>query len=123
MAGIPERFPNIKWVLAHLGGTIPFLMERLDRCYFAYEISRKHINKPPSEYLKRFYYDTVNFDVAALQFAIDHVGVDQILAGSDYPHLIGSLEKMKASIRALGLSSEDEAKVLGGNAKRILSIP
>ena len=95
-------------------------MERLDRCFYAYEVSRKHISKPPSEYLKHFYYDTVNFDPKALQLAIDFVGVDQILAGSDYPHLIGSLEKMKESIRALGLSPADEAKIFGGNAKRIL---
>jgi aminocarboxymuconate-semialdehyde decarboxylase len=120
LAGVPERFPSIKWVLGHLGGTIPFLMERLDRCFHAYEVSRKHISRPPSTYLKGFYYDTVNFDVAALRFTIDMVGVDRILAGSDYPHLIGSLEKMQSSVRALGLPPEDEAKVLGGNAQRIL---
>ena len=122
LAGVPERFPRIKWALGHLGGTIPYLMERLDRCFNAYEVSRKNISKPPSEYLKKFYYDTVNFDVNALRFTIDMVGVDQILAGSDYPHLIGSLDRMKQSIKALGLDSEDEAKVFGGNARRILGL-
>jgi len=123
MAGVPERFPKIKWALAHLGGTIPYLVERLDRCFFAYEISRKHISKAPSEYLKHFFYDTVNFDPKALQLALDFVGPDQILAGSDYPHLIGSLGKMKESIGGMGLSPEDEAKIFGGNAKRILKLP
>jgi len=122
MAGVPERFPNIKWALAHLGGTIPYLVERLDRCFHAYEVSRKHISRPPSEYLKHFYYDTVNFDPNALRLAIDFAGVDQILAGSDYPHLIGSLEKMQESIRGLALAPEDEAKIFGGNAKRILGL-
>jgi aminocarboxymuconate-semialdehyde decarboxylase len=122
LAGVPERFPKIKWALGHLGGTIPYLMERLDRCHAAYPVSRKNITKPPSEYLKRFYYDTVNFDVEALRFTIDKVGVDQILAGSDYPHLIGSLGKMKESVRALGLSPADEAKVFGGNARQILKL-
>jgi aminocarboxymuconate-semialdehyde decarboxylase len=120
MAGVPERFPHIKWALAHLGGTIPYLVERLDRCFHAYEVSRRHISRPPSEYLKRFYYDTVNFDLNALRLAIDFAGVDQLLAGSDYPHLIGSLDKMKESIRGLGLDAHDEAKIFGGNAKRIL---
>jgi len=121
-AGVPERFPNIKWALCHLGGTIPYLVERLDRGFFAYERSRTQISKPPSEYLKEFYYDTVNFDLNALRLAVDLVGADRILAGSDYPHLIGSLGKMKDSIRGLALSPEDEAKIFGGNAKRILGL-
>ncbi|MFC1791596.1 amidohydrolase family protein, partial [Gemmatimonadota bacterium] len=122
LAGVPERFPNIKWALAHLGGTIPYLVERLDRCFHAYEVSRQHISRPPSEYLKHFYYDTVNFDPTALRLAIEFAGVDQILAGSDYPHLIGDLGKMQESIRGLGLDAEDEAKIFGGNAKRVLGL-
>ena len=122
MAGVPERYPNIRWALAHLGGTIPYLVERLDRCFHAYPVSRKHISRPPSEYLRHFYFDTVNFDPNALRLAIDFAGVDQILAGSDYPHLIGSLEKMKESIRGLELAPEDEAKIFGGNAQNLLGL-
>ena len=52
------------------------------------------ISTLPSLQLKKFYYDTVNFDLNYLQLAIDFAGVDHILAGSDYLHQIGSLEKM-----------------------------
>src|SRR5215831_45020 len=61
-SGIPERFPRIRWVLGHLGGAIPYLAERLDRGYEAFCECRAHIPRPPSTYLKQFYYDTVNFD-------------------------------------------------------------
>src|SRR5215467_14438340 len=58
-SGVAERFPRIRWVLGHLGGAIPYLAERLDRGYRAFQECRKNIAQPPSVYLKRFYYDTV----------------------------------------------------------------
>jgi len=119
-SGVPKRFLGIKWVLAHLGGAIPYLAERLDRGYEAFRECRKNIDRPPSEFLRQFYFDTVNFDPAALRLAIDFAGVDHILAGSDYPHQIGSLEKMLVSIKALKLPPGDEAKILSGNARALL---
>jgi aminocarboxymuconate-semialdehyde decarboxylase len=122
-SGVAERFPRIRWVLAHLGGTIPYLAERLDRGYEAYPVSRKNIRKPPSEYLKeQFYYDTVNFDPAALAFAIGFAGAGHLVAGSDYPHLIGSLEKMVSSIQQLDITQQDKADILGGNATWLLKL-
>ncbi|MFQ5638949.1 MAG: amidohydrolase family protein [bacterium] len=121
-SGVIEKFPNIKWVLAHLGGAVPYLAERFDRGYEAFEQCRVNIRKPPSEYLMKFYYDTVNFDVKALQFAIDFAGTERIVAGSDYPHQIGSLEKMLASIEQLNITAEEKAGILGGNAARLLGL-
>jgi aminocarboxymuconate-semialdehyde decarboxylase len=121
-AGVPERFPGITWVLCHTGGAVPFLAERFDRGYEAFDRCRENLTRKPSEYLREFYYDTVNFDPRCLRLAIDFAGIDHIVAGSDYPHMIGSLDKMLESIRALALSPEDEQKVLGGNARRILGI-
>jgi aminocarboxymuconate-semialdehyde decarboxylase len=118
-AGVAERFPNIKWVLSHLGGAVPYMAERFDRGFHSFEDCRRHIDRPPSEYLKTWYYDTVNFDPNALRLAIQFAGPDHILAGSDYPHQIGSILSMLASIRGLGLSDADCAAVLGGTAARI----
>jgi aminocarboxymuconate-semialdehyde decarboxylase len=121
-SGVAERFPRIKWVLAHLGGAIPYLAERLDRGYYAFKECREHISQPPSEYLRNFYYDSVNFDVKALKLAVDFAGADHILAGSDYPHQIGSLKQMVESIESLDVSEEEKAGMLGGNAKKLLEI-
>ncbi len=122
MSGIPERFPRIRWVLAHLGGAIPYLAERLDRGYEAFPECRARIHEPPSHFLKRFHYDTVNFDPAALALAIRFAGADHILAGSDYPHRIGSIENMRESIAALEVSEGERQGILGGNARRLLGL-
>ncbi len=119
-AGVPERFPRIAWVLCHLGGAIPYLAERLDRGWEAFAECRANIEQPPSAYLRRFYYDTVNFDPAALRLAIDFAGPGRVLAGSDYPHQIGSIPKMLASLGGLLLDDGERAAVLGGNAMRLL---
>ncbi len=109
-------------MLSHLGGAIPYLAERLDRGFHAFRECRAHIDRPPSEYLKRFYYDTVNFDRDALELAMAFAGVDHILAGSDYPHQIGSIPSMLDSLRGLPLSEADRAKILSGNAARLYDL-
>jgi aminocarboxymuconate-semialdehyde decarboxylase len=121
-AGVMERFPRITWVLAHLGGAIPYLAERLDRGYYAFRECRANISRPPSEYLKRCYYDTVNFDVNCLELAIKFAGTNHILAGSDYPHQIGSLRQMIDAIATLDISETERAAIFGGNAARILHL-
>jgi aminocarboxymuconate-semialdehyde decarboxylase len=119
-AGVPERFPRIRWALCHLGGAIPYLAERLDRGFHAFKECRKHIDRQPSEYLRQFYYDTVNFNPDALTLAIAFAGADHILAGSDYPHQIGSLPKMIESIDALDIPEASKAAIRGGNAERLI---
>jgi len=121
-SGVAERFPRIRWILGHLGGAIPYIAERLDRGFRAFPECRAHIERPPSEYLKGWFYDTVNFDKRALRLAIEFAGVSQILAGSDYPHRIGSIPSMRSSITGLGLGAADEAAILGGNAARLLGL-
>ncbi len=121
-AGVAQRYPRIRWVLSHLGGAIPYIAERLDRGFRAFRECRSHIERPPSEYLRTFYFDTVNFDVSALRLAIEFAGADHILAGSDYPHQIGSIPAMRESIRRLDVPEGDKAAILGGNAARLLRL-
>ncbi|MFZ0639369.1 MAG: amidohydrolase family protein [Candidatus Acidiferrales bacterium] len=121
-SGVAERFPRIRWVLSHLGGAIPYIAERADRGFRAFKECRAKIERPPSVYLKQFYYDTVNFDPLALKLAIDFAGVEHILAGSDYPHQIGSIPSMLESLRSLQISDADRAQILGGNAANLLRL-
>ena len=121
-SGVAERFPKIQWALCHLGGAIPYLAERLDRGFHAFSECRAHIQRPPSDYLKQFYFDTVNFDPRAIELAIQFAGVEHILAGSDYPHQIGSIPRMLDSIEELKISGQEKSTIFGGNAARLLGL-
>jgi aminocarboxymuconate-semialdehyde decarboxylase len=121
-AGVPERYPRIRWILGHLGGAIPYLAERLDRGWQAFADCRRHIGRPPSSYLREhFWYDTVNFDAGALELAIRFAGAGHILAGSDYPHMIGSIAKMREAIGGLPIAEAAKRKILVENAEALLS--
>ena len=89
---------------------------------FAFAECRAAIRRLPSEQLKEFYYDTVNFDPKALRLAVEFAGPEHILAGSDYPHQIGSLSKMIESLHATDLSPEDRDQITSGNAARLLGL-
>jgi predicted TIM-barrel fold metal-dependent hydrolase len=67
-------------------------------------------------------FDTVNFDPSALKLAIEFAGADHLVAGSDYPHQIGSLEKMVKSLENLDIKEEAKEKIASGNAKKLLRL-
>ncbi len=119
--GLLRELPNIRWVIGHLGGAIPYLMERLDSGYRDFAECRVNIDQPPSFYLKRLYYDTVTFSSYNLRMARDLVGVDHMVMGSDYPHLLGSIERSVSSIQDLGIPEYEKEKIFSETALSILN--
>jgi aminocarboxymuconate-semialdehyde decarboxylase len=119
--GLFHDFPRIRWVIAHLGGAIPYLMERLDSGFRDFGECREKIDQPPSTYLKRLHYDTVSFNAPAVRMARELVGADHLVMGSDYPHLLGSIERAVSSIEGLEIPAREKQAIFGGNALRILN--
>lgn len=119
--GLFRDFPNIRWVIAHLGGAIPYLMERLDSGFRDFAECRQKIDQLPSTYLKRLHYDTVSFNPPAVRMARELVGADHLVMGSDYPHMLGSIERAVSSIEGLEIPPEDKQAIFSGNALRILN--
>ena len=119
---VPERFPDITYVIPHAGGIIPMLLQRLDN-----QAPSQHPGLPekPSATARRFFYDTVTHgSPAALLCLWKAFGADQIVAGSDYPVLM-PFETYRQTfhyIREAGLPPEDVAKILDQNAQRILGL-
>ncbi|HEY49011.1 MAG TPA: amidohydrolase [Dehalococcoidia bacterium] len=103
-----QNFPELKVVCAHWGGGLPFyaLMPEV-----AETLSNVYFDTAASPFL---YHDTI------FKYVAEIAGADKILFGSDYP-LIQQNRIVKA-IRSLGFSEETKSMILGGNAKRLLSL-
>ncbi|MEX1157654.1 MAG: amidohydrolase family protein [Thermomicrobiales bacterium] len=114
------RFLGVNVIAAHLGGAIPFLAGRLDTGWRTYP-DCQGINRPPSEFIERLYFDTVSFHEPALRCAIETVGEDQILFGSDYPRVIsnvaGSITRIEHAV-----SRRHRNRILGETAARLFGI-
>jgi aminocarboxymuconate-semialdehyde decarboxylase len=114
-------FPNIRWIIGHLGGAVPYLMERLDNGFRDFAECRTKIQELPSTYLKRLYYDTVTFSAFALQMVREMVGADHMVMGSDYPHLLGSIDRAVSSVASMAVPEAEKERIFSGNALSILN--
>jgi len=120
--GVLERFPNLRILLAHGGGVIPYIIGRLDHGWQHRPAAKKSIiTRAPSTYLKQFYFDTIVFAPDALRFLIQLVGADHVVIGSDYPFDMG-YERPRELVESLELPPEHAEKVFAANAKRLLKI-
>jgi aminocarboxymuconate-semialdehyde decarboxylase len=119
--GLLRDFPDIRWIIGHLGGAIPYLMERLDNGFRDFAECRAKIDQLPSVYLKKLYYDTVTFSPHTLRMVRDQVGVDHMVMGSDYPHMLGSIDRAVTSIQSLAIPEHEKSKIFSGTALSILN--
>jgi aminocarboxymuconate-semialdehyde decarboxylase len=120
--GVFEKYPKLKMILPHSGGTIPFLWERIDNGYRVFPDFKQTISKVPSEYMKNFYFDTVSFHKPSLMCLYHTVGADHMVLGSDYPHVIGSITQSVSTIEELDIPQEDKAKIFWGNGEKLLNL-
>jgi len=118
--GFLDRYPNLKIIASHGGGTLPYLAGRLDRCHEMIPACADAISDKPSTYLERIWYDAVVYAQNALELCLDVAGPGRVLYGSDYPHNIGDMSGCLARVDALpaGVS----ARVRGGNALELFGL-
>lgn len=119
--GVLDAFPKLEICLPHAGGALPILRGRLDRG-FDTRNECKTIPRRPSEYLKRFTYDTISYNDEILQDLVDLVGADRIMMGSDYCFDIAYEEPVKVVTQMKTLSEQQKQQILGGNARRLLKL-
>ncbi|MFL5871777.1 MAG: amidohydrolase family protein [Solirubrobacterales bacterium] len=119
MAGVMERHPGLRVLLAHGGGALLALRGRLAHAHSFQADARAELTESPLASIRRFYFDTVTHDRELLAALIEFASPERVLLGSDYPFDMAD-DDPAAGVRALGLAPEAEAAVLGGNARRLL---
>ena len=122
LGGVLERFPELKLVATHTGGVFPYLRGRIEAAYKAYPETRARIPRPPSEYFRRIWLDTVCYDSEVLKSSLAFWGPGKMVMGSDYPHQIGDLENCVGRVKGLQIDGDNEAAILGDNAAELLKL-
>lgn len=128
LTGTAARYPGVRLLCSHAGGTITLIADRLD---FGHELrdyaplgpwGPVHLPHPPSWYVRRLHLDTVTFGPRPLRFAVDSVGPEQVYFGTDGPPVPFEASRMRRVVESIGLSPADTAAVLGGNAERLFGL-
>jgi aminocarboxymuconate-semialdehyde decarboxylase len=113
-SGVLDRHPGLKVLAAHGGGYLPTTIGRSDHAWKVRPEARGCV-EPPSQYLKKLYFDSLVHNPAELRALVAAAGPEQVLLGSDYPFDMGS-DNPAAEVRTASLPTADETKVMAGNA-------
>jgi len=120
--GVMDACPNLKICLAHAGGYTCFGIGRMDRGWQVRSEARQHIQRPPSAYLGKFYYDCLTHSEAALRMVIDTVGIDKVVFGTDWPADMAIDWPVSWVLGLSSLTPDEKEAILYKNLQRLLGM-
>ncbi len=122
LSGVLDKFPKTKFIVSHLGSLLPYIKQRLDDQWSSFPPPlRGAISIPPSNYLNRFYTDTVNNHPPSYELAKQIFGSGRIMFGTDYPFLDSS--KCANCVSGLEVFSESEKReIFTENARKMFTL-
>ena len=120
--GVLREMPRLKFVLAHGGGSCPLLRGRWEHAWRNGLIEDAAIPRPPSEYFRLLYFDSLTHSIPALNYLVETVGAERVMLGSDYPFGMGD-PRPPSTVASLPHSSDAEKDAMyGGNAVRVFGL-
>ncbi|MGZ8501379.1 MAG: amidohydrolase family protein [Candidatus Limnocylindrales bacterium] len=127
--GVFQKYPNLKAVHSHLGGMVPYLVQRLRASWkgYAKEWGLELEETPDITYATRVWPDTTSFYLPAMRCALEWVGPGHLVVGTDYAHRVGDPEGAIQAVKDLGASvslTQDKTDLmLGKNAEALFKLP
>jgi aminocarboxymuconate-semialdehyde decarboxylase len=120
--GVLERLPRLRICFAHGGGAFPFTLARLDHGWKVRPEGPAAIPRPPREYARLLYFDSLTLSAANLRFIVEQFGAERVVIGSDYPFDMGADDPVAALAEA-NLPAAATAQIEGAAAARFLGLP
>jgi aminocarboxymuconate-semialdehyde decarboxylase len=122
MSGVLDRFPKLRLLWSHGGGSFPYLAGRFDLMHKRMDKAAQGnvAAKPPSAYASQMAYDSIVHAPKALRFLIEIAGIENVLLGTDYSFPPADMEPL-ALLRTAGLSKADAEAISDGNPRRLFS--
>lgn len=128
--GIMDRYPDLKLCLGHAGGYTAFGIARMDKGWQAgamenmpeFDDSRTFLERAPSEYVSRFWYDSCTYTESTLRYLLDVVGSDRVVLGTDYPAPMMEPDPVRWIDAMESLTADEKEAVLSTNPARLLGL-
>lgn len=118
--GVLDELPELKVVLMHGGGYLPYQIGRFDHGHRV-RPEAKGCRAAPSDYLRRFWYDTITHAPRPLEFLVAQVGADRVVYGTDFPFDMGG-GPVKEQLAGVDLDSASVDRIAGANAIELFGL-
>ena len=120
--GVLQEMPRLRFVLAHGGGTCPLLRGRWEHGWQMKSEGPRIIHRPPSEFFRLLYFDTLTHSTPALNYLVETVGVERVMIGTDYPFNMGDFAPVSTVAALPHVSDAQKAAIYGDNAVRVFGL-
>lgn len=115
--GFFDKYPDLKIIASHGGGTLPYLVGRFEKGDEVELASRRQMKRKPTDYLRHIYYDTITYNLGALQYLVSVVGEEHVMFGTDWPHWVHDTKGAFANTARL--PEQQMRAIRGANAQRV----
>ena len=120
-AGVMERYPDLRVMLVHGGGYLPYQFGRFNHGWEVRPEPKQNLSVSPERSVRRFFFDTLTHSEPALRYLVGEFGAEKVLFGTDYPFDMGRFDGAR-QVAAMGFADRERDLIVGGLAAELLGL-